>query len=191
MINMLKMKKKGQVNQVFIYMMAAIIFGVVIIFGYKAVAMLLNLSEDTKLIQFKMDIVSSIDNMVPTQDRRIKSYELPDKFSKICFFNMKKGGSACEIGSGGVCTRNCRKPPSDLGSDLTNVMCNAWISNVSTNIYLTPMSEFPLQVKSIDPIRINSSNVEDHGYLCVNITDGRFKLSLQGKGDRTQIRAVN
>jgi hypothetical protein len=187
---MRKIKKKGQINQVFIYMMAAIIFGVVIIFGYKAVGTLLNLSEDTKLIQFKMDIVSGIDNMVPTQDRRIRTFTLPDKYEKICFFDMtRQGGSdKCAYSGSGVCGKYCQL--NNLGPDLDPIMCNAWKSNVSANIYLTPMSEFPIRVKSIEPFRYNGTALES-GYLCVNITDGRFKLTLQGKGDKTQIMVAD
>ena len=182
---------KGQVaNQVFIYIMAAIIFSMVLIYGYTAVAKFMEQSDYVGLIDFRMEITSTIDDIATTQDKREKTFVVPGDFEQICFLDMRESDNCKKspiINPGAWCAQACRPGGAHYG-EVPDIVCQAWEDNVTENIFLIPWADIPFETKTIQ--LFNSTNNrpdEDVGFLCMNITNSRITLNLRGKGDRTQI----
>lgn len=177
---------KGQLNQVFIYLLAAIIFTMVLLFGYKAIGNIMETSEYVSLIDFKTKLETNIDQISTSHDTNIYYYNLPSKYDEICFIDMSKSES-CNFDERGVCYNNfCGNSPSVYKAN--GVVCDAWESNTSQNIFLFPMAGIDI---STGPISIDADgDGGDDGLLCLDISSGQFSLKLEGRGDKTKISLV-
>jgi hypothetical protein len=86
--------KRGQLNQVFIYILAILVIAFIFFFGYQQINNLLKLAEKTKFIEFQRDLEKAINNIYYknpgstiyySKDSRNKPLILPKDASKICF----------------------------------------------------------------------------------------------------------
>ncbi len=168
-------KKAMGVGQVFIFIISAITFALIMIFGYRSISGFLESGEGVQFVQFKNDLESSINKIYTEYGAvRLEKFSLPSQYEQICFV--------------------------DLGADVNPelcvidpIACNVWnethiprtdsegrtltpYESADENVFLTPIS----------PVRIKVHQISmAGGYLCANITNGQFSLSLEGKGDRT------
>lgn len=189
------MNKKGVgVGQVFIYIVAAISFALIMIFGYKAINSFLQSGEQVQLVQFKTDLESSIKKIYTEYGSvRTEKYRIPGAFEQVCLVNMEYPATPEEIDA--LCKKNA-------------YACDTWkqaieaqqkyeadpaanpkdgYDSVDENVFLTPQTEGLTQLKvyriSID----QDDDGTEEGFLCEPIKKGSFSLVLEGKGDHTQI----
>ncbi len=176
-------KKRGQaVNQVFIYMTASIIFGMVLLFGYSAVQNFLEDSEYVALISLKTNLESSINNIASTQDRENKLFRVPGGYEKICFIDMTSAVDPDTNAPTTMYTDLC-----GIGNNgLPSIVCNAWKDNVSQSIMLVnPLSQISINTVRIQVLNDSGDNVGAH---CIDITRSVIKLQLKGLSNRAEIR---
>ncbi|MBI4980007.1 hypothetical protein HZC30_00450 [Candidatus Woesearchaeota archaeon] len=187
-------KKAMGVGQVFIYIVAAISFALIMIFGYKAINSFLQSGEQVQLVQFKTDLESSIKKVYTEYGSvRVEKYRIPGNFEQICLVNMeypatpeeiddlcKENVYACKVWEDAVAAQKLSE------ADPANYPKDGYDS-VDENVFLTPITEGLTQLKvyriSIDQ---DADEVEE-GFLCEPIKKGSFSLVLEGKGDHTQI----
>ena len=168
----IKGNKAMAIGQAFIFMVAAITFALVLIFGYKAITDFLDKGEQVEFIRFKTDLETNVKKIYTEYGSvRIKSFNIPIKYTQICFIDLSQ------------------KPPNNCLSKLGVFACDTWKtaaeqgggwSKSDRNVFLKPAVEIPIKVYEI-------SMTEN--YLCIPIKKGRFKLALEGKGDRTELSA--
>jgi|SRR3989339_204925 len=159
--------KKGMgVEQVFIFIVAAITFALVLIFGYNSITDFMNKGEKVEFYQFKSDLENGIKQIYTEYGSvKITEYSLPSKYTQICFVDLSSSYPT-------TCNFN-------------TVGCNIWESangkydNADQNVFLKPAADVSLKVHYID--------VGSEGYLCLNISSGKFKLRLEGLGDKTKL----
>jgi hypothetical protein len=191
----ISLNKKGVgVGQVFIYIVAAISFALIMIFGYKAIDSFLQSGVQVQLVQFKTDLESSIKKIYTEYGSvRTEKYRIPGKFEQVCLVNMEYPAAQEEIDE--LCKENvyaCEMWKQAIDAqklsetDPANHPQDGYDS-VDENVFLTPITEGLTQLKvyriSIDQ---NDDGTEE-GFLCENIKKGSFSLVLEGKGDHTQI----
>ncbi len=154
-------KKKAQImGQVFIFILAAALFILILTYGYKAIAGFGKRSEQVALIEFQTSLESAVKS-ISLDYGSVKRIELilPSKYTEICLVDLSL-------------------PPSSEFEQIHPRMHEAWLSETQ-NVFLTPMEESPIDVGKI--------SVGPKGYLCVPIAGGRVVLRLEGIGDRTGI----
>lgn len=174
----------GQIaNQVFIYMTAAILFGMVLIYGTSAVESFIDKSKVIDMIELKNKLESKVEQIAPTQDRMVFDFKIPSGHDTICFIDRRQGGTNCNSPvEGPNCFEACRQPPHELNP----IVCDAWIDNVTQNVFLLdPMASTPIRT---GPIELVDENGDDQGFMCIDVRKGSMKLAFQGKGDRVQIQ---
>ncbi|MCB9362469.1 hypothetical protein H6504_03455 [Candidatus Woesearchaeota archaeon] len=172
---------RGQLaNQAFIYILSALIFSLVLIIGYRAVDHFLEVREQVEMIDLKMEIESTIENVAPTQDRIERELKVPSKFTEICFVDMTQGGSAVCATGGTLCNTACFPSPS-----ISPVVCDAWESNLTNNVYLLPMADVSITTARIE---LQDTAGVETGYLCLDTTRGFVRLIFSGRGDRAVIQ---
>ncbi len=189
------MNKKGVgVGQVFIYIVAAISFALIMIFGYKAINSFLQSGEQVQLVQFKTDLESSIKKIYTEYGSvRTEKYRIPGAFEQVCLVNMEYPATPEEINE--LCKENvyackvwedARDAQKAYDADPANNPKDGYDS-VDENVFLTPQTEGLTQLKvyriSID----QDDDGTEEGFLCEDIKKGSFSLVLEGKGDHTQI----
>lgn len=179
-------RKNGQVaNQAFIYIMAGIIFAMVLMFGYNAVRDFSAKSDYVGLIDFKTELESTINGIASTQDRVEKEFLIPGSHKELCMVDMTQGGYQNCRSSGTNCYNYCI---GSLKGELPNVVCNAWKDNVSQSIFLLPYAD--ISFKTVRIQLLDEDTGEDKGFLCTDVVRGRVKFQFTGKGNRAQIKPV-
>ncbi|MBS3123839.1 hypothetical protein J4437_04360 [Candidatus Woesearchaeota archaeon] len=209
------MNKKGMgVEQAFVSIVVVLTFGIIMIFGYKAIDGFLHSGEDVGFVQFKSDLESDVKRIYTEYGSvREKSYRLPAKYEQICFVDMDYGDDPAELAKidaerALLCQENilacsiwedAQPGPTGSVSSYGGVSSSGGasssgvgLSGVEQNVFLTPDAP-SIKVKSIkigQKLDTDGNIIlgeENRGYLCLKIRAGKFTLRLEGKGDHTKI----
>jgi len=154
-------QKKAQVmSQVFIFILAAAIFILILTYGYKAIAGFGQRSEQVALVEFQTELEGAVKS-ISLDYGSVKKVELtlPTKYTELCFVDLER-------------------EPSEEFEQIHPRMYESWVSRTQ-NVFLTPMEESPINVGKI--------YVGQSGYLCLPIAGGKITLRLEGLGDRAGI----
>ncbi len=153
------MNKKAQmIGQIFVFVVAAIIFILILTYGYKAISNFLARSEQVALIDFKADLESSVE-VIKRDYGSVRKVELrlPKRYTEVCIVDVKR----CES--------------LEQARPLMYSLCIAG----SENVFLVPKQETPIFLADI--------SVPDPGYVCVPVANGNIALRLEGLGKSTEI----
>lgn len=155
-----KAKKAQIIGQVFIFILAAALFILILTYGYKAIVGFSKRSEQVALVEFQTELESAI-RSISLDYGSVKKLELtlPAKYIEVCFVDLNM-------------------QPSSEFEQIHPRMHEAWVSGTQ-NVFLTPMEENPFNVGKI--------SLGEKGYLCFPITAGKITLRLEGLGERTGI----
>lgn len=168
----LKNRKKAQVTgQIFIYVIAAVIFAFIMLYGYQSLRDINDKSCKVGLISFKTDIENSIKGISSSLNEEKRGYRLPANcgYDEVCFIDT--AFIPFVNGTPAIC-------------DQTNItesrplICNAWKDGPLQNVFTLPDGDLEINVGTIE--------LDDH-YLCVKNRGGKVKLRLIGMGDRVKI----
>lgn len=172
---MFSSKKALAIGQIFIFIIAAITFAVIMIFGYKIINDFLHKGEEVAFAQFKNDLESSVKRIYTEWGAvRVEEFRTPLKYEQICFVDLGYQPDPNEIES--LCEKD-------------QAACLAWedalaaddgYNAVDQNVFLQP----PGPVIKVYKISFPQG---EGGFLCEDIENGHFSLVLQGMGDKTQI----
>ena len=177
--------RHGQLaNQGFIYIMAGVIFSLVLIFGYKAIDSLNRDAKNVEMVNLKKDLQSSIRDIASSQGQVKKEFSIPSGHDKICFVDMTEGGANCAAGSNNFCDNMCH-PQSD--GSVPEIICNMWEDNVTHNIFLIPLAEIPISTARIEVFNESGAEV---GAYCMDVSSRDIKVRLKGKGNRAEIHPL-
>lgn len=167
------MNKRGLgVSQVFMFIVAALTFSIIMIFGFKAITGFLGDAQKVEFVQFKVDLETSIKEVYADYGAvRREQFNPPTVFSRICFIDLDYNPTRSEVDE--LCV-------------LDPIACTVWqnsegYSSAEENVFLVPSADVRIKVNRISMER---------GYLCENIQGGVFSLILEGKGDRTYISKI-
>jgi hypothetical protein len=155
-----KARKAQIIGQVFVMILAAAIFIMILVYGYKAIVGFTQQSEEVALIDMKTNLESAVEE-ISLDYGSVKRLELaiPTKYSEICFVDL-----------------NVETPPEEFRTKHP-LMYDAWLSGAQ-NVFLVPMAETPISIGKI---------VVDREYLCITVRSGKAMLRLEGLGDSTKV----
>ena len=153
------------IGQVFIFIVAAITFALIMIFGYKAVTDFIQKGEQVQFYQFKTDLENSIKRIYTEYGSiRVEQFQTPGHYEQICLVDLDALFNP-EL---------CQYDP---------VACAVWeqssgYDTVDENVFLKPTA----------PVKIKVSKISlKQDFFCLEIVDGIFTLTLEGRGDHTFI----
>lgn len=177
--------KNAQVStQLFLYILAIIIIGLLLIFGVKYIGELVNTTIEISLVQFKTDLQTNIDDIRPNYGKwRKLEITVPAEITEICFLEY-----------------DIPQQPQTLPICLQDseyydyLMCNAWMDYEAQVDSGADINEFPnVFAKPSGSIKsdITIGRIETSGdyYLCVPAIGNSIKIKAIGLGDGTQIEA--
>lgn len=149
------------IGQVFIFILAALVFMLVLWYGYSAITNFLKSSEQVGLADFKSSFVSGVEQIKPDfgSVRKLTLYT-PRSYYELCVVSSY---------------------PSDdvLSSDFSSkypILFELWNTG-SENVFLLPKQETPFLVQDI---------VVPGGYFCIKIS-GVADLRTEGLGDGVRV----
>ncbi|MDO8655834.1 MAG: hypothetical protein Q7K45_01220 [Nanoarchaeota archaeon] len=158
-------KKAMGVGQVFVFIIAALTFAVIMIFGYKAIGDFLQQGEKVQFYQFKTELETDVQRIYSEYGSvRVKEFHTPGSYEQICFVDLDA-------------------PFQEELCQFDQFACDVWkdaksYGEADANVFLKPPAPVSIKVKAI-------SMVND--FLCFPITDGIFLVTMEGKGDKAHL----
>ena len=178
---------------VFVFILAAVTFALILIFGYKSISGFLGTGEEVTFIRFKTDLESSIKNIASEYGAvRIQEFNPPLNYEKICFIdtNFYYGSLDDEVENQVIwlCENENMPLACSVWQDALTVhqegSGKSGYDSVEENVFLKPLA--PVKIK-VGKISIADNTGSPIGYLCPPIRGGSFTLQLTGKGSHTEI----
>ena len=160
------LSKRSQIPaQIFIYVVAIILFSFIMIYGYNAVKGFKEKSEQISYIKFKTDLTSTV-KRISSDFGTVKreAFFIGGEYKEVCFVQSYRKES------------DYTKILASIGNPLVK---DSVKNNVTKNVFLFTNN---LQ-ESFDVGEINVSG----RYNCTQIKNGKVKIQLEGRGDHTYI----
>ncbi len=163
------MNKKAQlIGQVFIFIIAGLVFILILMYGYKAVSSFLQKGEQVQLIDFRNELESTV-NVIKRDYGSVQRVQLrlPAKLEEVCLVTEK----AEDVASSGWVERFKQERP---------LLYSAWATGTE-NVFTTPRQQTPIFIKDVivDP--------DGAGYLCTESAGGVVVLRVEGTGSKARI----
>ena len=78
--------KSQMIGQIFIYVLAVIIIGFILVFGYKAIKSFTERSEQVSFVKLNGDLSNMVEIIAPDYGSvKIRSFDVPSEYRKVCF----------------------------------------------------------------------------------------------------------
>jgi hypothetical protein len=165
------------IGQVFIYILAAIVFGLILLFGYRTVSGFMDRSEEIMLMELRHEVQTAVNAIASNPDVKKKILHVPSDYERLCFLGNI---SHCGFTEDDTCLCKGSLPCYGESPDDANALiCDAWKSGQKANVFLWPMAEVEIVVRDI---------VMDDCYICLTPVNGKVELRLEGTGSATRIK---
>jgi hypothetical protein len=159
------MSRRAQIiGQVFIFIIAGLVFVLILGYGYKAITHLLERGEQVQLLDFRNEL-ESVMNTIKRDYGSVQRVDLrvPAKTETVCLVSSDQEDIAdVEL--------------QQLQQEYP-LLAGAWATGTE-NVFLIP--------RQPTPIRVNDMKVEG-GYSCVAAINGRVSLRVEGAGNKAAV----
>ena len=171
-----KNNSKAQIaGQVFVFIMAAALAVLIIIYGYKAITSFTSRANEISIVNFKTQLQSEI-RTISSDFGSVKRLDLtlPGNFDGLCFIDLSVSSTYAKN------TCLCKQDTQCPGQrDYNPVVCDAWTTaGYTENVFLVSSS-------STDSMKVTSLDLGLDGYKCFH--GSKIILRLEGEGDKTKI----
>jgi len=160
---------KAQVQTVFIFILALVIIGLLVIFGFQAVSRTIKAADEVATTTLINDIQDDINSL-----RRLRgssqefTYNIPGKFDQVCFVR------SCSLSLNDCFIAFSTSPESVKAFQSTRPQINLFLLE----------SNLVVESASLGEVTVDGILMEE---ICQNTT-GRLKIRLTGEGDSTLIK---
>jgi len=156
------------IGQVFIFIIAGIVFVLILMYGYRAIAGFIEKGQDVQMIDFR----NELDSAITTIKRDYGSVQrvdlrLPTKTEEVCFVTASPD--------------DAKDPAFGAFKQERPLLYSSWETG-SENVFLIPrLQKAGILIKDIiaDP--------QGKGYVCVAAVGGRVSLRIEGTGNKAII----
>lgn len=155
------MKKRGVSNTVFVFMIALIVLGVVLIFGYQAIEKVVNTQQKAKYVTFKTDFTVAVEDIKTFSPGTIFSYTDDSREHKPLIMPVDSKGYFCV----GDVNRTYYDFPVQKIEDYARVSKN--------NVIFYPKLEESFEITGLIP---------DPNPLCFKMNNGKLEFNLEYMG---------
>ena len=154
------------IGEVFVFVLALVIFSGVLLYGYRAIFSVQEGVEDSAFVSFYEGLKNKVEQ-VGIDYGSVKKYEAspPGGFKEVCFLDLDK------------LERNEQESLDALRASHP-LIADAVESGTDQNLFFTPLAKTPTKLGKL---------AIDGGFACFNIEDAELELRLQGLGDRTKV----
>jgi len=166
--------RKGQVaGQIFIYIIAIVVVGLIVAYGYSAIRGFSQRGEEVEYITLKTTIENSV-KAITSDFGSIKrpDLDIPGKYEMICFTDKSKAQSGAE--GTALCSRQ-----SGQEKFYQPIACSGWKTG-RDNVFLIPDGSESFDVGTI----VIQDNRPFH---CFDVINNGIKLQLEGLGDKVRV----
>ncbi len=164
------MKNSQVIGEIFIYILAILLFSLIMLYGYNSIKSLGEKADTVILLQMEKHLSSSVKKIASDYGTVIKEeLVIPNQYDKVCFIDLSYTGQQ----STNICL---------LGNnDYNPVICNSWKDKISKNMFLISKN-FDVSSMGVGNIKISNSH-----YFCQNVIFGKVILRLEGRGSYVEL----
>lgn len=149
---------KAQTQQVFLYLLAAIMIGVIVLIGYKSITTVTTHSCEAQKIEFMTTLRDIAETNHVYGVRKLIKIQPPCGYSTLCIINSSSNRG--------------NKP-----LNMPSILDTAWRNGVAQNIYISRSGTHNLEaLGTIDYF------ATPKGFVCINTTNGLFQFIVEGTG---------
>lgn len=176
------MNRKAQVQtQIFVYVIAIVIVGLILVFGYNAIKKIGDRADEVSLIKFKSTIEGSFDSVRTSFGTvKLEKYEVPQGYEELCFVDLDIQGGVNVF---------------SLENDYPLVYEAVTTQGNNKNAFL--VKGLDIESYEVDKINIGLSadRAEDcefndgcEIYLCADVVNSVARVKLAGRGDHVFVK---
>ena len=171
------MKKAQIVGEAFTFILAALVFILIIGYGYSAIKSFITKQEQVAIADFKMKLEAGVEQvMLSTGSVDKLKLSLPAKYKELCL--VDEYAVADKAGLKDAIAGNLQGNKHPLISQI-------WLSQTQ-NVFFTPTQDIPIIIKHVQM----DDSAQGRGYCCFQ-TNGRIELKLKGAGDHVLVGPWN
>lgn len=164
-----KVKRSQIQTQIFVYIIAAVLFSFVLIYGYNAIKDFRGKSEQVAYIKFRTNLVSAIKRVAPDYGTlKREEFFIGGEYTKACFVQSYNVDASRRV----TIANHLDDPSAKYG-----MIADSVGDEVDKNVFLFT-SSFQ-ESFDIGPINVTDSK----GYVCIDLVRGKARIQLEGKGD--------
>ena len=169
---MIKDNRKAQIaGQIFIYIIAVVVVGLIMAYGYSAIKGFTQKGEQVEYITLKSSIENSVKGIVSDYGSISRpDIDVPGKYEYVCFVDKNRAGDADN-------TAICQSMYG-LEDFYQPIVCSAWKTG-RDNVFMVPDGSDSFEVENI--------LIEGNPFICFEVISNRMKLQLEGLGDNVKI----
>lgn len=163
--------KKAQGGRIFIYLVTAVIAGLILIFGYKVLIGLSGSSDKVTLLNFRTDFERDLDLASPWGTVQRHRYNVPTTYKEVCLINVYAD------------------PAEDpVFAQTYPLIHDSWQERAKENVFLLPGGE-PFMVANMTfGDCMQRGGTAD--YLCIPLENGWFEVRFRGWGSSTCVEKI-
>lgn len=163
-LKVLRTSRAQIIGQVFIYILAGLVFILILTYGYKAIQYFLERQEQVMIVDFRTDLEIAVEGVKRDYGTvRKVELKLPSKYQGACFFDAEK----------------CAQTTPKLILP-THEVAVSWAQDAciikSANVFTIPRD----QAIALPDVQV------ENGYLCVPNT-GKITVRMEGTGKKAKI----
>ncbi|MBU0471771.1 MAG: hypothetical protein KKF89_05205 [Nanoarchaeota archaeon] len=158
---------KGQIQQVFIYILTIVIVGIILLIGYRSIIGLTEKSCQVERTTFETNLESFILKYTSYGSLHKETMSAPCSYSQICFVDAEAISKK----------ETLINAPKIIGNSVKE--------GIEQNVFL-------VKKDFVEPITFMTEiEVENNFFVCINNTNGKFYIKFEGLGKTTAISGVN
>lgn len=172
------MKRAQIAGQIFVYIIAIVVVGLIIVYGYSAIKGFTEKGEQVEYITLKTNMENAFKSIVSDYGSiKRPDLDVPGKYEMVCFVQTERKAAADT-------TDLCRKdgPDDELYEP---VVCSSWKIGTD-NLYLVPDGS---ESWDVGPITIKNDDKPYAGqpFICFEVNNNKINMQLKSLGDKVEI----
>jgi hypothetical protein len=170
------MRKAQVAGQVFIYILAIVVVGLIIAYGYSAIKGFTKKGEQVEYITLKTSLENAFKGIISDYGSiKRPDIDVPGKYSMVCFVD-KSVVEANPANADGYAL--CTSQPT-LERYYSPIACSGWKTG-RNNVFLIPDGSEAFDVGNIVIDSLNH-------FICFDVVNNKIRLQLEGLGNAVKI----
>jgi len=178
MMDMISGKRAQIAGQVFIYIIAIVVVGLIVAYGYSAIKGFTQRGEEVEYITLRTGLENSVKSIISDYGSiKRPDMDIPGKYEMICFVDKSRSGDAQN-------TAMC-SPQQGLDSFHQPIACSGWKTG-RDNVFLIPDGSESFDVGTI-MISNEGKPYSGQPFVCLEVINNKIRLQLKGLGDKVEV----
>jgi len=165
----MKSKKSQIVGQIFIFILATVVFVLIVMYGYRAISSLMVKGEQASLVKFQNELTNAVSSIALDYGSvKCEDFSVPKKYTEFCFVDT------AEVVYSPAAANAPNSPWGKLYAQHPFI-ADSIKSGSLQNAFLIPPSSLSMALE-------NARTEETNGFFCIKVARSAISIKLEGRG---------